>query len=41
MRLGLSTMTKNQGGRLKEWILYHKELGHEKFIILGINKFTI
>jgi hypothetical protein len=33
MRLGLSTMTKNQGGRLKEWVLYHKELGHEKFII--------
>ena len=33
IKLGLSTMTQNQGGRLKEWILYHKNLGHEKFII--------
>lgn len=33
MKLGLSTMTKNQSGRLKEWVLYHKNLGHQKFII--------
>jgi hypothetical protein len=33
MNLALSTMTKNQGNRLKEWIEYHKDLGHKKFII--------
>jgi hypothetical protein len=33
MNLALSTMTKNQGSRLEEWILYHRNLGHEKFII--------
>lgn len=33
MNLALSTMTKNQGNRLKEWIGYHKDLGHKKFII--------
>lgn len=26
-------MTKNQGSRLEEWILYHRDIGHEKFII--------
>jgi hypothetical protein len=31
--LGLATMTKNQGGRLKEWINYHYNLGVNKFII--------
>jgi hypothetical protein len=33
MNIGLSTMTKNQGCRLKEWVTYHKNLGHNKFII--------
>lgn len=33
MKLGLATMTKNQGSRLEEWVNYHKNLGHEKFII--------
>jgi hypothetical protein len=33
MKLGLATMTKNQGTRLEEWVTYHKNLGHEKFII--------
>ncbi len=33
MELGLSTMTKNQGSRLHEWVIYHKNLGHDKFII--------
>jgi hypothetical protein len=32
MKLGLSTMTKNQGSRLKEWVTYHTNLGVEKFI---------
>jgi hypothetical protein len=31
--LGLSTMTKNQSPRLKEWILYFSNQGIEKFII--------
>lgn len=33
MNIGLSTMTKNQGTRLIEWIEYHKNLGVTKFII--------
>lgn len=33
MKLGLATMTKNQASRLEEWIYYHKNLGHSKFII--------
>ena len=33
MEIGLSTMTKNQSHRLKEWVLYHKNLGVNHFII--------
>lgn len=33
MKLGLATMTKNQGSRLKEWVTYHNNLGVDKFII--------
>lgn len=33
MILAIATMTKNQGGRLKEWINYHVKLGFNKFII--------
>lgn len=33
LSLGLSTMTKNQSTRLEEWIIYHNNLGHDKFII--------
>lgn len=33
MNIGLSTMTKNQSLRLNEWILYHKNLGVNYFII--------
>lgn len=33
MKIGLSTMTKNQGNRLKEWVEYHNNLGIDKFII--------
>jgi hypothetical protein len=33
MKLGLSTMTRNQGTRLKEWVIYHNNLGVDKFII--------
>jgi hypothetical protein len=33
MNIGLSTMTKNQGNRLLEWITYHNNLGVNKFII--------
>jgi hypothetical protein len=33
MKLGLATMTKNQGHRLKEWVVYHNNIGHDKFII--------
>ncbi len=29
----LSTMCKNQGNRLEEWILYHNKLGVQKFVI--------
>lgn len=33
MNVALSTMTKNQGSRLPEWIYYHNKLGINKFII--------
>jgi hypothetical protein len=33
IKMGLSTMTKNQGCRLNEWITYHNNIGHSKFII--------
>jgi Glycosyl transferase family 2 len=33
MELAISTMTKNQGSRLEEWIRYHNKLGFNKFII--------
>lgn len=33
MTIGLSTMTKNQGTRLFEWVTYHNKLGINKFII--------
>jgi len=33
MNIGLSTMTKNQGTRLSEWVTYHNKLGINKFII--------
>jgi hypothetical protein len=33
MQLGLTTMTNNQGSRLEEWVTYHSNLGHTKFII--------
>jgi len=33
MNVGMSTMTKNQGNRLTEWVEYHKNLGITKFII--------
>lgn len=33
MNIGVSTMTKNQGSRLIEWVKYHKNLGVTKFII--------
>ena len=31
--IGISTMTQNQSSRLKEWVLYHNNLGFNKFII--------
>jgi len=31
--ISISTMTQNQSSRLKEWILYHNNLGFNKFII--------
>jgi hypothetical protein len=33
MKIGLSTMTKNQGNRLYEWINYYHNLGVDVFII--------
>ena len=33
MKLAICTMTKNQGTRLVEWVLYHTGLGFNKFII--------
>jgi hypothetical protein len=35
--ISLSTMTKNQSNRLEEWILYHKKIGIEHFIIFCDN----
>ena len=31
--IGIATMTQNQASRLKEWILYHYNMGFNKFII--------